>query len=72
MHLQELELEIALDYWSIVLVGKFHYLDQWIEFYHPKRHNRFVSRETWILVLEFAVTVRNDLGEHNTTHDGQG
>ena len=66
MHLQELELEIALDYWSIVLAGMFTFLDQWIEFYHPKRHNRFVSQETWILVLEFAVAVRNDLGEHNT------
>ena len=66
MHLQELELEVALDYWSIVLAGMFHYLDQWIEFYHPKRHNRFVSEETWIQVLNFAVAVRKDLGEHKT------
>lgn len=63
MQLQELELEIALDYWSFLLEGKFKFLEEWIEFYHPRRHGRFISQDTWNKVLIFAWKVDHDLGE---------
>ena len=43
--------------------GKFKFLEEWIEFYHPKRHDMFISQDTWNKVLIFAWKVDRDLGE---------
>ncbi|KAI7868249.1 DCN1-like protein 2 [Spinellus fusiger] len=64
---KSLSLEAAIELWRLLLTGRFHLLDSWIQFLQEK-HGKAISRDTWSLFYEFAS--QKDLNVD--THDADG
>lgn len=47
-----LPIEVATDYWRLLLADKFSQLDSWITFIEDV-NQRAVTRDTWDMILEF-------------------
>ncbi|RKP12991.1 Cullin binding-domain-containing protein [Piptocephalis cylindrospora] len=61
---RSLPLESAVAYWEILLTGTFPLLDAWIQFVQT-HHKRAISKDTWNLLLEFALTVGDKLDDYD-------
>ncbi|GAU93961.1 hypothetical protein RvY_05812 [Ramazzottius varieornatus] len=65
---KNLDFDVAVAYWRIILTGRFSLLELWLEFLKEFNKNRSISRDTWNLVFDFAVNINGDLKRF----DGEG
>lgn len=61
-----LPIEVATDYWRLLLSDKFSKLDEWITFIQDV-YKKSVTRDTWDMILEFSIYLESspDLNEYD-------
>jgi DCN1-like protein 1/2 len=64
VHKRNLPLDTAIAYWNLLLdTTSFGHLDVWLAFLNASRAEvKFISKDQWVQVLEFANTIDNDMG----------
>lgn len=60
-----LEPQAAVSYWNIILHDRFDHLNLWIKFIESQEKPRAISRDTWNLVLEFALTINKQMSNYD-------
>lgn len=65
---KNLDFEVAVAYWRILLTGRFVLMELWLEFLKEVNKNRSISRDTWNLLFDFAVNINGDINRF----DGEG
>ncbi|KAL1925284.1 uncharacterized protein VTP21DRAFT_167 [Calcarisporiella thermophila] len=61
---KSLPLDIAIEFWRLLLAGRFQHLDLWIQFLEEK-HKKAISKDTWSLLLDFIHQINEDLSNHD-------
>lgn len=60
---RSMPIEIARQLFPLILKGRFEHLDLWLEFLHERKHA--ISRDTYSLLLDFALTIHNDMSNYD-------
>ena len=60
-------LDMAIEYWKLLLKDRWDYLDLWIEFLR-ERYNKTIPKDTWNLLYDFV----EDIGTDFTKYDENG
>ena len=56
--------ESAVSYWELLLADKFDNFKPWCEFLDEKKsEHKFISRDTWNLLLDLATQVKPDFSD---------
>eukprot|EP00741_Cyanophora_paradoxa_P006891 tig00001049_g6666.t1 len=66
---KSLALDTAIAVWQLVLKDRFKFLDDWVQFLQEK-HSKSISRDSWQLLLQFAVQMNADPDLSNFDSDG--
>lgn len=64
---KSVDLEIAIEYWKILLGKKFKHLNLWFE-YLETFHKKPISRDTWMLLYDFVHLINEPM----TNYDEEG
>ncbi len=57
MHKKNLGIDVAIAYWNLLLSDKFPNFSVWTGFLEGRKgETRFVSKDQWVLLLQFAQT----------------
>ncbi|CAJ0833159.1 7895_t:CDS:10 [Entrophospora sp. SA101] len=62
---KSLSLDVATEFWKLLLRDHWPLLDIWIEFVKEK-HGKAISKDTWNLLLEFVRQINEDLNNYDT------
>ncbi|XP_055332777.1 DCN1-like protein 2 [Paramacrobiotus metropolitanus] len=62
---KNLDHDVAVAYWRILLTGRFALLEQWLQFLKECNHTRSVPRDTWNLLFDFVASVNADLNKYD-------
>eukprot|EP00727_Mastigamoeba_balamuthi_P008964 m51a1_g4690 hypothetical protein (256) ;mRNA; f:192876-194502 len=60
-----IDCSVAIELWRSVLGGRFHHLDLWVEFLEAENHLKPINRDVWVLLLDFATTIRDDFSNYD-------
>lgn len=55
-----LSTETAVEYWKLLLTGKFALLDQWVDFVLTVHNKKSISKDTWNMIWDFAKYQKTD------------
>src|ERR1700694_2177749 len=59
-----LALDMAIEYWKLLLKDRYAYLDLWIEFLR-ERYNRTIPKDTWNLLYDFIQDISTDFDRYD-------
>ena len=59
-----LALDMAIEYWKLLLEDRWDYLDLWIEFLR-ERYNKTIPKDTWNLLYDFVQDIGTDFSQYD-------
>lgn len=59
-----LPLDMAIEYWKLLLKDRWDYLDLWIEFLR-ERYNKTIPKDTWNLLYDFVEDIDTDFTQYD-------
>lgn len=59
-------LDMAIEYWKLLLTDRYVYLDMWIEFL-TERYNKAIPKDTWNLLYDFIEDIGTDFSKYDET-----
>lgn len=57
-------LDVAIEYWKLLLQDRYAYLDLWIEFLREK-YNKTIPKDTWNLLYDFVEDIGTDFDAYD-------
>jgi len=60
-----LEMDVAIELWKLTLKEKFRFLDLWTAYLQEMHNGRGVTKDTWLLLLEFSKQINADLSNYD-------
>ena len=64
MHTKNLSVDVASAYWNLLLSDKFNNMGLWTEYIESQSSSgelKFISKDQWSQLLQFALTIEKDL-----------
>eukprot|EP00386_Alphamonas_edax_P011120 GDKI01035412.1.p1 GENE.GDKI01035412.1~~GDKI01035412.1.p1 ORF type:complete len:259 (+),score=100.28 GDKI01035412.1:128-904(+) len=62
---KNLPVEVATEYWKMLLTPHFPLLPQWLEFVESREKKNMISKDTWMMLFDLATTVSPDLSNYD-------
>jgi len=66
---RSIAVDMAIAYWNIILPGHFKFLELWCKFL-TENNTRFIIKDTWNLLLDFALQIDENMMNYNAEEDG--